>query len=96
MAWFNAVTLEVSNAMIQNPVNDLHWHFYIQVCFEFWKKAYVRYRIFYPALQAFLSLVLKSGAVGYDLANSVTEGLRNAAPHHDAPEVAVSSAIFKI
>lgn len=94
MAWFNSVALEVANAMVQNPGNDPHYRFYLQACFEYWKKAYVRYRTFYPVTQAFLSVALKSGVIGYDLANSMLDELRKAGLHYKASEAAMSSAVL--
>lgn len=94
MAWFNSVALEVANAMVQNSGNDPHCRFYLQACFEYWKKAYVRYRTFYPVTQAFLSVAMKSGVIGYDLAASMLRELRMAGLHYDASEAAISSAIL--
>lgn len=94
MAWFNSVALEVASDLIQNPVDDPQWHLYFQACFEYWKRAYVRYRTFYPVTQALLSLAVKSGAIGYELATGMLDELRKAGLHYNASEAAISSAVL--
>ncbi|PVH97206.1 nitrate assimilation regulatory protein nirA [Periconia macrospinosa] len=91
-AWFNCIVLEVATDLIKNPVRDAHWHFYFEICFEYWKKAYVKYRAFYAIARAMLSSALNAKVVEYDFVAQKKEELRNAAPYHDAPQGAVSSA----
>lgn len=91
-AWFNCAFLEVFADLIKNPVKDAHWHFYLQICFEFWKKTYVRYRTFNAVTRAMLLSAVNAGVVEYDFAAKMKKELRSAAPYHDALNDTVSSS----
>ncbi|KAH7024809.1 uncharacterized protein B0I36DRAFT_387264 [Microdochium trichocladiopsis] len=66
---------------------------YLNLCFSFWKEAYVRYRVYLQVAQANVFLSLRLGLVDRPQAARLMRELRSVGPHHDRPETASNSAV---
>jgi hypothetical protein len=85
---------QVSYTVVKDTTQDPHWRFYFRLCFDFWKEAYVRYRVFYVVAQANLSHALQAGAISSAEARTMMGELQAVGIHHEAPEEALTSATF--
>ncbi|KAH7303400.1 hypothetical protein B0I35DRAFT_364970, partial [Stachybotrys elegans] len=90
--WFNAAALQVASAVLRN-IKDPDWRIYYQICFNFWKEAYVRYSVYLQVAKANLSFALKLKAITSRTAVAMIEELRMVGLHHEAPENAFLTAI---
>jgi hypothetical protein len=94
IAFINVAVAEVSYSILKTATQDPHWRFYFRLCLDFWKDAYVRYRVFYVIVQANLSHALRAGAIDSAEARTMMDELRAVGKHHQAPERAVTTALF--
>ncbi|KAI9158884.1 Acetyl-coenzyme A transferase nodX [Paramyrothecium foliicola] len=90
--WFNFAILQIANAVLKNTA-DPDWRIYFQLCFNFWKEAYVRYRVYLKVAKANLALALRLGAIKGPEAVAMLDDLRSVGTHHVAPEDAFLTAI---
>jgi hypothetical protein len=90
--WPNAAVLQVFTVVLRNT-NDADWRVYFQLCFSFWKEAYVRYRMYLQAAKASLTFALDRGVINSHVAVTMLDEARAAGLHHEAPEHAFLTAI---
>jgi hypothetical protein len=92
--FFNAAALQVSEALLKTTTRDVSWKFYFWLCFQFWKEAYICYRVFFQIVRGTLAMALEAGAITSTEAKGMLEEFRNNGRHHDTPEDAVTSSIL--
>ncbi|CAG7557447.1 unnamed protein product [Fusarium equiseti] len=90
--WFTVAVLQIMSATLWNT-NDPDWKIYFQLCFNFWKEAYIRYRIYLKIARANLYFALQLGVIERDTAVALVNELRAVGAHHVDPESAINSAI---
>ncbi|RBR09333.1 uncharacterized protein FIESC28_09941 [Fusarium coffeatum] len=90
--WFTVAVLQVMSATLWNT-NAPDWKVYFQLCFNFWKEAYIRYRIYLNIAKANLYFALQLGVIERDTAVAMVNELRAVGAHHVDPENAINRAI---
>ncbi|KAK2006708.1 hypothetical protein LZ32DRAFT_79142 [Colletotrichum eremochloae] len=90
--WFTAAVLQITSVVLRNT-SDPDWRIYFQLCFNYWKEAYVRYRVYLQVVQANLTLALRLGAIGRRTAVAMMGEMRAVGKHHQVPEEATLTAI---
>lgn len=90
--WFTVAVLQVMSATLWNT-NAADWKVYFQLCFNFWKEAYIRYRIYLNIAKANLYFALQLGVIERDTAVVMVNELRAVGAHHVDPENAINRAI---
>ncbi|KAK2031991.1 hypothetical protein LX32DRAFT_650360 [Colletotrichum zoysiae] len=73
--------------------HDPEWKIYFQLCFDFWKEAYVRYRVYLQVVQAHLTIALRLGSIDRRTAVAMMGETRTVGTHHRAPEEAFLTSI---
>lgn len=73
--------------------NDPDWKVYFQPCFNFWKEAYIRNRIYLNIAKANLYFALQLGVIERDTAVAMVNELCAVGAHHVDLESAINRAI---
>jgi hypothetical protein len=94
--WFNTAILRVSTEIIKHWNSDPEWYFYFQLCFQYWKEAYVCYRSFRLIAQANLAAALQYHALSGDIATTMLEEITALGQHHVAVDEAVVGGLFDV
>jgi hypothetical protein len=90
--WFNAAVLEVMAAVLRDAHDPDRW-IYFQLCHDYFKEAYVRYRVYLQVVKAVYTHAVELRAIESDTAAAMIEDLRAVGMHHEAPETAYLTAI---
>jgi hypothetical protein len=91
---FNGAILQISQAVLKNTHRHPSWKFYFGLCLQYWKEAYMCYRVFLPIFQGTLAVALQSGAISGTEAKAMMEDFLMRGKHHEAPEESVTSAVI--
>jgi hypothetical protein len=94
--WFNTAILRVGTEMVKTSDSDPDWLFYFQLCFKFWKEAYVCYRPFRQIAQACLAAALELQALSSDTAATMLEEIADLGHHHVAVDEVVVGGILNV
>ena len=86
--------MQVSNSVLRDSAKDPHWLLYFGLCFNFWKEAYVRYRVIYQVVRATLSFALQLGVIHATEATAAMEELSAIGKHHEAPSQLLTGAVM--
>ncbi|KAI9150887.1 Serine/threonine-protein kinase Nek1 [Paramyrothecium foliicola] len=92
--WFMAAVLQITSVILRAP-EDPDWRIYFQLCFNFWREAYVRYRVYLKVAEANLSFAIQLGAIRSKTAVAMIAELRSVGHHHERPENAYLTAIVE-
>lgn len=91
---FNAAVLHLSSIIVHQAAIDPSWKFFFRICFDYWKDAYVCYRVFAGIVPAHLSLALEAGAITLKEARLLREDFMAVGWHHKvADEVLTDSYV---
>jgi hypothetical protein len=91
---FNGAILQVSQSLLKHRHHHSSWKFYFGLCFQYWKEAYVCYRVFLPVFQGTMAMALESGAISSEEAKRLMEEFLMFGSHYEAPEEPNSAAFL--
>ncbi|KAM0242114.1 hypothetical protein ACHAP5_007351 [Fusarium lateritium] len=91
--WFNSAILEVTVSLLKFT-QDPDWRIYFQLCFLFWKEAYVRYRVYLEVAKANLVFARRRRKIGSRTAEEMLREVLSAGAHHDASDEVSLSALM--
>ncbi|KAM0290474.1 hypothetical protein ACHAO9_004831 [Fusarium lateritium] len=91
--WFNSAILEVTVSLLKFT-EDPDWRIYFQLCFLFWKEAYVRYRVYLEVAKANLVFARRRKKIGSRAAEEMLREVLSAGAHHDASDDVSLSAVM--
>ena len=91
--WFNAAVLEITTSLLKSS-GDPDWRIYFQLCFLFWKEAFVRYRVYLEVTKANVVFAQRHGRIGSQTANEMISEALAAGTHHEVAEEASLTALM--
>lgn len=91
--WFVLAMFQVCNAVLRNAAKDPDWRTYFQLCFNFLKEAYVRYRVYQQVTKATVTLATRQGAISSGEMAAMIDDASTVGLHHAAPHCAYTTAI---
>lgn len=80
---FNAAVLHLSSVIVHQAAIDPSWRFFFRLCFDYWKDAYVCYRVFAGMVPAHLSMAVQAGALTAKEARLMSQEFFAVGRHHE-------------
>jgi hypothetical protein len=92
--WLNGSVTTISTILFRNTVCNPDWRFYLRLCVQFWKEAFVCHRVCFPVVRGHMSRAIELGAIDVAEAKAIVDEVRLMGRHHTAAEEGMTSAML--